>query len=61
LLVNLVQTGPVHRQACRALALEQKYRAAFYMLAFLVTYQIASLFDDVRELGRGLAPHSAAS
>jgi undecaprenyl-diphosphatase len=55
LLVHLVQNGPVHRLACRALALEQKHRAAFYMLAFLVTYQIASLFDDVRELGRGLA------
>jgi undecaprenyl-diphosphatase len=52
LMVNLLQ--PVRRLAQSALALEERFRPTFYTLAFLATYQIASLFDDVRELGRGL-------
>ncbi len=55
LMVYLSQTRPVHRLACRVLSLEQNYRPAFYMVAFLATYQIATLFDDVRELGAGFA------
>jgi undecaprenyl-diphosphatase len=37
------------------LVLERTWRPTFYLLAFLVTYQIATLFDDVREIGRGFA------
>jgi undecaprenyl-diphosphatase len=55
LMVTIAQAGPMLRLAGRVLALEDRFRPAFYMLAFLATYQVASLFDDVRELGRGLA------
>jgi len=41
--------------ARRLLVFEQTWRPMFYLLAFLVTYQIATLFDDVREIGRGFA------
>jgi undecaprenyl-diphosphatase len=41
--------------AHRLLVFEQTWRPTFYLLAFLVTYQIATLFDDVREIGRGFA------
>ena len=41
--------------AQRLLVLERTWRPMFYLLAFLVTYQIATLFDDVREIGRGFA------
>lgn len=41
--------------AQRLLVLERTWRPTFYLLAFLVTYQIATLFDDVREIGRGFA------
>lgn len=54
LMVNLLQAAPVRRLARSVLVLEERFRPTFYMLAFLGTYQIASLFDDVRELGRGL-------
>jgi undecaprenyl-diphosphatase len=33
----------------------ERSQAWFYLLAFLLTYQIATLFADVRELGRGFA------
>jgi undecaprenyl-diphosphatase len=39
----------------RAVAFEQTRRPWFYMLAFVITYQIATLFDDLREIGRGLS------
>jgi undecaprenyl-diphosphatase len=51
LMVHLSQSQPVQRLACRTLTLERRYRPAFYMFAFLATYQVATLFDDVRELG----------
>jgi len=54
LMVNLLQAAPLRRLAQSLLVLEERFRPTFYMLAFLGTYQIASLFDDVRELGRGL-------
>jgi hypothetical protein len=37
------------------LVFEQRQRPVFYMLAILTTYQIASLFDDLREIGSLLA------
>jgi hypothetical protein len=58
--LRLLQAAPVRHLAEHALVLEERFRPSFYMLAFLATYQIASLFDDERELGRGLmrvVPH----
>lgn len=43
------------RLVSRVLAFERDRRPWFYMLAFVLTFQIATLFDDVRELGRGLS------
>jgi membrane-associated phospholipid phosphatase len=57
LMVQLSQVQPVQQLASRCLMLERSFRPAFYMVAFLATYQIASLFDDVRELGTGLLHH----
>ena len=39
----------------RIVAFEHTRRPWFYMLAFVVTFQIATLFDDVREICRGAA------
>jgi membrane-associated phospholipid phosphatase len=38
-----------------AVLFEQQRRPWFYMIAFIVTYLVATLFDDVRELCRGMA------
>ncbi|PYS55784.1 MAG: hypothetical protein DMG13_02585 [Acidobacteria bacterium] len=49
----LVNRSTVERAISRAgLKWEQKYPSFFYPLFFLVTYQIATLFDDVRSMGR---------
>jgi undecaprenyl-diphosphatase len=55
LIVLLFQTRPVLLRADRVVELESSARPAFYMLAFLVSCQVATLFDDLRQLGRGLA------
>jgi len=55
LVLCVARTAPYRRLTDRALAFEQSHRAWFYMLAFLITFQIATLFDDVRQIGRGLA------
>ena len=39
----------------RAVAFAHNRAAWFYMAAFVATYQIATLFDDVREIGRGMS------
>lgn len=54
LLLYLVQ--PLHRLHLepRILAVAQDRAAWFYMTAVLMTHQIATLFDDLREVGRGL-------
>jgi membrane-associated phospholipid phosphatase len=49
------QAAPTRPLVSRVLAFAQYRRAWFYMLAFLTTYQIATLFDDLRELGRGVS------
>jgi membrane-associated phospholipid phosphatase len=41
------------RPVSRVLAWAQHRAAWFYMTAFVMTYQIATLFDDLREIGRG--------
>ena len=56
-LLVLYLFQPVHgaRPVSRILAFAQDRAAWFYMTAFLMTYQIATLFDDVREIGRGMS------
>ncbi len=62
LMVVSAFRGPwFHRLARRLVSLEQIGRPWFYMLAFLVTYQVATLFDDIRQIGRGIASAIAAS
>jgi hypothetical protein len=37
----------------RVVAVEQIRRSWFYLRTFLLTYQVATLFDDIRLIGRG--------
>jgi membrane-associated phospholipid phosphatase len=55
LAVNIFDNRWCDHLARRVLVLERTWRPSFYLLAFLVTYQIATLFDDVRQIGSGLA------
>ena len=55
LVLSLSQTALTWRSTGRVIAFEQTRRPWFYMLAFLVTFQVATLFEDVRGLGRGFA------
>ncbi len=55
LTVSLFQNQWLHALARRLVAVEPVRRAWFYLLAFLVTYQIATLFDDIRQIGRAFA------
>ena len=54
LAVSLFHNPSVHRPACRVVAVEQIHRLWFYLMAFLFTYQVATVFDDVCLIGRGL-------
>jgi undecaprenyl-diphosphatase len=53
--VSMTENRWCDQLARRLLALEQTWKPLFYMLMFVITYQIATLFDDVREIGRGFA------
>ena len=53
--VSLSQGRWVCDAATRLLRKEQTAPALFYMFAFLICYQIATLFDDIREIGHGFA------
>jgi undecaprenyl-diphosphatase len=55
LVVSVFENQVVHRLACQLVILEHASRAWFYLAAFIVTYQVATLFDDVRQIGRGVA------
>lgn len=55
LVLYAFQTMHSSALVSRIVAFEQSRRPWFYMLAFVFTYQIATLFDDVREIGRGLS------
>jgi len=55
IVVTLFQNRWFNRLACQAVAVERSHVQWFYVLAFLLTYQIATLFDDIREIGRGFA------
>jgi membrane-associated phospholipid phosphatase len=56
-LLVLYLSEPAHRAwlASRAVTFARDRAAWFYMAAFVATYQIATLFDDVREIGRGMS------
>jgi membrane-associated phospholipid phosphatase len=56
-LLVLYSSQALHsaRPVSRVLALAQHRAAWFYLTAFMMTYQIATLFDDVREIGRGMS------
>jgi undecaprenyl-diphosphatase len=54
-LLCLFQTAHTWWPTARVIAFERDRRPWFYMLAFVFAYLIATLFDDVRELGRGMA------
>jgi len=54
-VVTLVDNIWTRRAAVHAITFEKAHRAWFYTLAFVTTYQIATLFDDVREIVRGFA------
>src|SRR5262249_60996802 len=41
------------------LLVEQRWPTFFYGSAFMVSYLIATLFDDIREVGAGLAKYCA--
>ncbi len=55
IMITLFNNRWFHRIAYRIVTWGQTRQALFYLLAFLLTYQIATLFDDVRELGLGFA------
>lgn len=40
--------------AGRALAWEQRWPGLVYGVAFLVTFEVATLFEDIRQVGRGI-------
>ncbi len=55
LVVSVAQNQWFQPLVRQVLALEQRRQAWFYLAAFLVTYQVATLFDDIRQIGRGIA------
>lgn len=54
-VVSMAENRWCDHVARRLLLLEQTWRPLFYMFMFVLTYQIATLFDDIREIGRGFA------
>ena len=54
-LLCLLQNARLQWAVDGVLAFEQRRRPWFYMIAFIFSYLIATLFDDVRELCRGMA------
>jgi undecaprenyl-diphosphatase len=55
IVVTLLNHRWFNRIAYGIVTWGQTRQALFYMLAFLVTYQISNLFIDAREFGRGFA------
>jgi membrane-associated phospholipid phosphatase len=55
LLVLLAQTAPARRASGWLIGWERRAPAAAYGLAFFVSYQIATLFDEAREAAEGVA------
>jgi membrane-associated phospholipid phosphatase len=54
-VLYLFHAENAERPVARVLAFAQQRAAWFYMAAFVMTFQIATLFDDVREIGRGVS------
>jgi membrane-associated phospholipid phosphatase len=54
-LLCLFRTAHMSQPVSRVIAFEHDRRPWFYMLAFVCAYLVATLFDDVRELCRGMA------
>ena len=50
-VLYLFHAENAERPVARVLAFAQQRAAWFYMAAFVMTFQIATLFDDVREQG----------
>lgn len=48
---------PLYDAAERVLAWSRSHEASFYWIAFMVTEQVAHLFDDIRRLGYTLLGH----
>ncbi|MDA8247844.1 MAG: phosphatase PAP2 family protein [Rhodospirillales bacterium] len=48
LMVGLAQTGPAQAVSRRVTGWERTAPAAFYGLAFFISYQVATLFDEAR-------------
>lgn len=55
IIVTVFDQGWVQRLAQQLLAFEERRRPLFYMASFAICYQVATLFDDVREMVRGMA------
>jgi undecaprenyl-diphosphatase len=55
LAVSLFENRWCQQVARRVLVFEQTRRPEFYAMAFVITYQVATLFDDARQIGRGFA------
>jgi len=55
LVLSLFENRWCEQIASRVLVFEQTWRPEFYALSFVITYQVATLFDDVRQIGRGFA------
>jgi membrane-associated phospholipid phosphatase len=51
---SLFHYPSIHRLALRVVAVEQVHRSWSYLTAFLLTYQVVILFDDIRLIGCGL-------
>jgi undecaprenyl-diphosphatase len=54
-VLYLFRTVNAERPISRVLTFAQQRAAWFYLATFVVTYQIATLFDDLREIGRGFS------
>jgi undecaprenyl-diphosphatase len=55
LVLHVCQPLHAGRAVSRVVAFAQNHAAWFYLTTFVMTYQIATLFDDVREIGRGMS------
>jgi undecaprenyl-diphosphatase len=54
-IVMLVENYGPEKFARRILDLKRRKRNIFYFCGFLLTYQVGTLFEDIRELAAGLA------
>ena len=53
--VTVFRNVTAHHLACRVVDLEKLQRPWFYLMEFIISYQVATLFDDIRQIGRGFA------